>query len=183
MGVMIHPPVETQPPQALIDRAVRGDPRAVDRLLQTVLPQLQRISARLSHAPADAEEIAQESAYVVLEALPQFEGRSQLGTWLYAIVRSQVSRKYRRARTVPLSSCPGVAEPDDELAFVAEADASPDVADALDSLGPIDREIFLGRELEGLSFDEVAARVHLSRGAVKSRLHRARVHLREHFDA
>jgi RNA polymerase sigma-70 factor (ECF subfamily) len=173
----------SEPAQGLIDRAVRGDRIAIDHLLQTLLPQLYRISSRLTDDPADAEEIAQESAYVVLKALPRFERRCQIGTWLYAIVRSQVSRKYRRTRCVPLSCCPGVREPDDELAFLAEADASPDLADALDLLAPLDREIFLSRELEGLSSQEVAHRVHLTPSAVKSRLHRARVHMREHFAA
>jgi len=166
----------------LVGRAAEGDAGALRALVERALPRLHRISRQLARNVADAEEIAQESAYVLIATLPRFERRCHLSTWLYAIVRSQVARKYRRIRALPLSSCPGAVDPTDGLAFAHAADAHADVEQLMAQLSQVDQAILVGRELEGLSSEEVARQLHLSVAAGKSRLHRTRGRLRHCAD-
>jgi RNA polymerase sigma factor (sigma-70 family) len=166
----------------LAHRAITGQPDTRAALLAAALPYALRVSRRLANNEADAEEIAQESLYVMLTQLQQFEGRCLFETWLFAVIRSQVSRKYRRIRARPMSSLIHVADPSDAGAFEHAAEAHPDAEEALRVLSPIDRDILLGRDLDGMSSEEVATRVHLSVAAVKSRLHRARARVRDHFE-
>lgn len=177
--------IESSSPTQLAARLQTSmqDTNARDALVRAVLPIVRRISRKLAHDDADADEVAQDTMCVLLAALTQFEQRSRLETWIYALVRSQVGRKYRRMRALPFSALPTIPDPHDELAFEHTASAHGDLSEALGTLSPLELSIVLGHDVEGLSSAELATRVRLSVGAVKSRLHRVHERLRAHLDS
>ncbi len=163
----------------LARRAQQGDREAFDLLVRESASYVRAVCRRLAADTADADELAQETMYSALRNLDRFEGRCRFETWLFALARSQASHRYRRQRPVPMSSLLHEPEPGDHGGFESTAVAGTDLQDALRLLPDVDREILLGRDLEGLSSEEVADRLSMSVGAVKSRLHRARTWLRE----
>ncbi len=157
------------------------------------------VALRMCGNPHDAEETLQETFLSAIQALPKFEGRSQLSTWLYRIASNACLMQRRRQASNPE---PALLEEDaagarGEFAlpkyFVDWSDPPADRPDArlLDSelhsvmeeaiarLPDSLRIVFIWRDLEGLSTAETAEVLGLSEGAVKVRLHRARLQLRD----
>lgn len=167
----------------LVDAARAGQAGAMDQLAREALPFVQTVARQLASNRADAEEIAQDTLVAMLRNLDGFSGRSSFRSWLFAIVRSQVGRKYRRKRPTPASAC-GTAwrEPylrhDDARAWEIRAD----LRRAFASLSDLDRTIVLGRDLNGESAQAIAHELGLSVAALKSRLHRARTQVRSCLD-
>lgn len=170
--------METKP--ELVARATAGDRIALATLIRRSLCYVQRASRRFAETEEDAEEIAQDALCTALRTLAQFENRAAFDTWLFALVRSAANRKYRRCRPVAMSSLDFVPDPLDDT-FEGGASARHDVIVALASLSEIDRALVLERDVEGRSYVELAQRAHLTVGAVKSRLHRARGCMRDNL--
>jgi RNA polymerase sigma-70 factor, ECF subfamily len=133
-------------------------------------------------APADAEEVAQEVFLRVHRALPGFRGEAALSTWLYAITsrlclnRLKAPHRRRRAEAeldVVADPAPG---PGADLE-TAERDAA--LQRAIAALDEEARIVVVLRDVEGLSYEEIAAALELPIGTVRSRLHRARTALKE----
>jgi RNA polymerase sigma-70 factor (ECF subfamily) len=133
-------------------------------------------------APADAEEVAQEVFLRVHRALPGFRGEAALSTWLYAITsrlclnRLKAPHRRRRAEAeldVVADPAPG---PGADLE-TAERDAA--LQRAIAALDDEARIVVVLRDVEGLSYEEIAAALELPIGTVRSRLHRARTALKE----
>ncbi len=154
------------------------------------------LALRLMADPHEAEDVLQETFISAFRALPRFEGRSQLGTWLYRIAYNAALMRLRkrRVRTESLDE-PGVAEGVD-LAPRQFTDwtALPDklllrreLRDSLNAalltLPESLRGVFVLRDIEGLSTAETAAALALTETNVKVRLHRARLALREKLSA
>jgi RNA polymerase sigma-70 factor (ECF subfamily) len=143
----------------------------------------------------DAEETLQETFLNALNALPRFEGRSQFATWLYRIASNACLARRRRGASQPETlSVDEASEEDGESDFTPQffidwSHAPEDelltvelqavMAEAITQLPPTLRIVFIWRDLEGLSTEETAEVLGLSEGAVKVRLHRARLRLRE----
>jgi RNA polymerase sigma-70 factor, ECF subfamily len=127
---------------------------------------------------ADAEDLVQETFVAALTS--RFRGESSARTWLVQILvrRSALLRRTRRREHgTPL---PGQAErssPSD----LAGVDARIDLAQMLAGLSPDQRQVIVLRELEGMTYEEMAAALHVPRGTVESRLHRARAALKQLF--
>lgn len=154
------------------------------------------LALRLMADPHEAEDVLQETFISAFRALPRFEERSQLGTWLYRIAYNAALMRLRkrRVRTESLDE-PGVAEGVD-LAPRQFTDwtALPDklllrreLRDSLNAalltLPESLRGVFVLRDIEGLSTAETAAALALTETNVKVRLHRARLALREKLSA
>lgn len=180
---------------ALLTRATAGDGEAFEALVLRYQDRVYNLALRLTRRPEEAEDVTQETFLKAYRALPAFAGRSGFYTWLFRIAFNAAQSRLRslgrlRARekvaplggAVPDEDCPaGPPEPasnDPGPAEAAEtADSAERVRRAIDSLDPANRAVVVLREMEGLSYDEIADVTGFTRGAVKSRLHRARLEL------
>jgi RNA polymerase sigma-70 factor (ECF subfamily) len=174
----------------LLEAARQGDAAALETLLVRYQPHLYRFGLRMCGSAEDAGDVAQESLISMARSLRDFRGDSSVSSWLYTIARRFCLKKRRRSKFAP---------PREESLDVPGADAAQRVADpapspeetagnrelaaaltrAIDALDPPRREVLLLRDVEGLSAREVAKVLGISVDAVKSRLHRARVAVRD----
>jgi RNA polymerase sigma-70 factor (ECF subfamily) len=167
----------------------RGDRKALGALLERHQPAIWRFGMKMCRNEEDAKDVLQETMLAAARTAREFRGGSSVPTWLYAIARSCCIKKRRRSKFAP----EGSVELDQASAFGAELRAdgpSPDeaaatgeMAAALErALGELEssaREVILLRDVEGLTAPEVGEVLGLGVEAVKSRLHRARLALRE----
>jgi RNA polymerase sigma-70 factor (ECF subfamily) len=173
--------------EALLEAFRAGDNDALAKLLERHAPAIHRFGVKMCRDPEDAKDVTQETLLAAARGLREFRGGSSLSTWLFTIARSFCIKK-RRARAgapsevVAIESDAGRAiaaggEAPDEMAGKREIGAALDAAIA--ALEPMYREVLLLRDVEGLTAPEVASVLGLGVDAVKSRLHRARVAVRE----
>jgi RNA polymerase sigma-70 factor (ECF subfamily) len=174
----------------LLAAARQGDGAALETLLLRYQPHLYRFGLRMCGNVEDAGEVAQESLISMARSLRDFRGDSSVSSWLYTIARRFCIKKRRRSKFAPVGEesldAPGSAAAE----HLADSAPNPEqtatnrelataLARAIDALDPAQREVLVLRDVEGLPAPEVAAILGLSVDAVKSRLHRARVALRE----
>lgn len=166
----------------LVARARKGDREALEAVLGTVAPSVHRFSVRMCKNVTDAEDVLQDTLISVANHLGEFEGRSSLSSWVFALTRSACARKRRGLKNRPPVSDDALAETPDTAptpeAQAADHELSSALTGALDGLSDEHREIILLRDVEGLSAPEAASALGISVDAVKSRLHRAREALR-----
>ncbi|MCB9728224.1 MAG: sigma-70 family RNA polymerase sigma factor [Deltaproteobacteria bacterium] len=175
--------------EELLARVRGGDRRALDALLARHEDRIYRFGMRLCGEPEDARDVLQETLLALARSSAGFEGRSTLSTWLFTVARSFCIKKRRRRKGAParLESLDEAGVDARALVDPArrpdEAAAGRELAEALEAalaaLEPAMREVVVLRDVEGLSAAETAAVLGLSVKATKSRLHRARVKLRE----
>jgi RNA polymerase sigma-70 factor (ECF subfamily) len=170
-----------------------GDPAALAALFDTHADRLYRLALGLLRDPAQAEDVVQETFLAAITHLDRFEGRSSVGTWLYRIAYNASLGRLRRRAEDPLpAEEPEIdqdAGPPLPKAFVdwdfspeqilADGEARQQVDRAIEALPESLRAAFILRDIEGLSTAEAGEILGLSEGAVKVRLHRARLALRE----
>ncbi len=175
-------------------RALRaGDPSALAALFDAHADRIYRLALGLLRDPAGAEDVVQETFLAAITHLDRFEGRSSVGTWLYRVAYNASLGRLRQRQGEPL---PPEDPADDEAtglplpqAFVdwdlspeqilADGEARREVDEAIATLPESLRVAFILRDVEGLSTAEAAEILGLHEGAVKVRLHRARLALRE----
>ncbi len=178
---------------ALLGAAKAGDPRALRRLLETVSRPALRFASGFCRNPEDAEDVVQDVLASLARSLFGFRGDSALSTWAYTVARNVCLRKRRRKMGEPsrLETLDGagdragapaleVRDPargaDEEL---ERGELRSFLQDAIGSLPPSQREVLVLRDVEGLPAKEVGKILDLNERAVKSRLHRARLAVRE----
>lgn len=169
-----------------------GDRDEFVRLVEAYSTPIYRLGLKMLGNAQDAEDILQTTFLKALKHLPAFEGRSSLSTWLYRIATNEALMFLRRKRPdfsldeepadsegetlPPVELADWGALPESEL-LSGEARKQLDLAIA--SLPEKLRIVFLLRDLEGLSIKETGETLKLTETAVKTRLLRARLHLRE----
>ncbi|MDQ7028843.1 MAG: sigma-70 family RNA polymerase sigma factor [Ardenticatenia bacterium] len=175
---------------ALVSALRRGDRRACDDLVRHYAPKLYNVALRLVGRPDEAEDVLQETFIAACEKIKDFKGHSRLGTWLYRIVTNNGLMYLRRRRpTVPLDEVeeasvnvhPRLLQkwPDDPASAVDVAELRAAMEQAIAELPETLRLAFVLRDIEGLSTREAAEVLGISPTALKVRLHRARLLLRE----
>lgn len=172
----------------VIEKAKSGDKLAIKQLVDEYAPVIFRFSYNICRNQDRAEHATQETFLSILKKLNQFDNRSKFSTWLYTIVSNHclmLARSEKTRRYVSLDdeegSVPEIPvehwEHDPEVS-VERADLKEHLDAAIDRLAPEYKVIFVLRDIEGLSTEEVSNITNLSIPAVKSRLHRARAFLR-----
>ncbi len=155
-----------------------GDAASFEALVDNHWQHLFRLAYSIVCERSGAEDVVQETFLAAFSRMGSFRGESSVKTWLISILVRQAARYRRREgirRHKPLD-----AAGRDEGSEVAEgADARLDLAWALEGLDDGHRDVIVLRELEGLSYDEIAQVLGVPRGTVESRLYRARRALRE----
>ena len=168
----------------LISQIREGDRDALDTLLRRHSARIFRFGMRMCRDPDDAQEVLQETMLAVSRSADQFRGDASFSSWLFTLVRNACARNRRKRVGEPdavesldvVAPTPGREDPDADLERKQLAQA---LEVAIGQLPPMYREVLLLRDVEGLSAKETAAALQLSVAAVKSRLHRARLDLRE----
>jgi RNA polymerase sigma-70 factor (ECF subfamily) len=179
--------VDREVDQELVERAQKGDKRAFELLVIKYQRKLARLLSRMVRDPAEIEDITQESFIKAYRALPQFRGESAFYTWLYRIAVNTaknylVARGRRAPTTTEFSSeeaegfedaelLRDIATPDAELQTKQIANA---VNKAVEALPEELRTAITLREIEGLSYEEIAQMMDCPIGTVRSRIFRAR---------
>jgi RNA polymerase sigma-70 factor (ECF subfamily) len=163
----------------LVRRVQRGEAAAFHELVDRYGDLLYKMACTWVKNTADAEDVVQETLAGALKAASSFRGEASVKTWLLRILWNQAARSRRtrwKWRLFPAgpedeqaeSPGPAVADP------TAKVDSRIDVMQMLEALSPEHREVLVLRELQGLSYEEIAAVLKVPRGTVESRLHRAR---------
>jgi RNA polymerase sigma-70 factor (ECF subfamily) len=162
----------------LLHRAAAGDEAAFGRLVDRHAQALYRLAFSLIGNAADAEDVLQETFVGAFRGLGGFEARASVKTWLTRILLTQAA-KWRRDRMRRPVQPMGETQPADGAAANAGVDQRIDIQAALLQLTPEHREVLVLREFERLGYEEIAQVLGVPRGTVESRLHRARLQLRE----
>ena len=177
---------------ALVARAKAGDADAFSELVQHYDRRVFRMAKQITQNDDDAADVLQETFLKSYTHLDEFQGNSKFYTWLVRIAVNEALMKLRKRRsdkTVPLDEPIDTGE-DEMIREIAVWDENPEetysrdelaqiLDQAIQSLKPTYRTVFVLRDIEGLSIEETAEALGLSISAVKSRLLRARLQLRE----
>jgi RNA polymerase sigma-70 factor (ECF subfamily) len=146
---------------------------------------LLRLACRLCATRADAEDTVQETLLAAFRGIGGFDGRASLLTWMSRILvrrASKLTHRRRRDRAVSLDGLP--EQPlTNRPSTVRDVDCRLDLATALPRLAHEHREVIVLRELQGMSYSEIATTLDIPQGTVESRLHRARRGLRQLLSA
>ena len=172
--------------QNWLQAARRGDQAAFGELVRTYQKRVYALTVRMCPTPELAEEAAQEAFLAAWQGLPFFRGDSAFATWLYRLTSNacvDLLRKENRHQGPSL---------DDETVAADMADPAPtpekaaehkelraQIEAGLRALTPEHREVLILRELQQLSYDEIADALSLDLGTVKSRISRGRRQLRD----
>jgi RNA polymerase sigma-70 factor (ECF subfamily) len=173
----------------LLAAAQGGDRKALNDLLERHQARVFRFGMKMCGREEDAQDVLQETLLAAARNVEGFRGASSVSTWLYSIARSFCIKNRRTSKFAPsqvesLHSEDGVATdvvdpargPEER---VADRQVQETLGAAIGDLEPMYREVLVLRDVEGLSASEVAEVTGLSVEAVKSRLHRARVAVRD----
>jgi RNA polymerase sigma-70 factor (ECF subfamily) len=159
----------------LLKRSAHGDARAFHELVDRHAPRLFRLAHSMLGNFSDAQDVLQETWIGAFKGARGFEGRSTVKTWLTRICIIQVA-KWRRERKTDMP----LADVVEELSGSESAgDKRMDIQNALRKLSEEHRQVIVLRELERMTYEEMAEVLDVPRGTVESRLHRARAELRE----
>jgi len=187
------------PDVELVRRAQQGDGSAFAELVGRHQRQLYRLALRMTGSEADAQEVLQEAFLNAYQKLPNFRGEAQFSSWLYRIAANSALMRLRRKRRAPDAltdqplelqgprfSAEGYLDPPPRSDWSQRADEKmmdrelgTAIDQAVNGLPDDYRTVFLLKDVDGLSNEEIADALELTVPAVKSRLHRARLALRE----
>jgi RNA polymerase sigma-70 factor (ECF subfamily) len=176
----------------LVTRARTGESEAFNDLVRRYERKIYRLAKNITQNDEDAEDVLQDTFLKAYEHLNDFQGNSKFYTWLVRIGVNEALMKLRKRktdRTVPLDEPVDTGE-ETVVREIAVWDEDPEqkysqeelariLNDSVESLKPAFRTVFVLRDIEELSTEETAQALNISIPAVKSRLLRARLQLRE----
>jgi RNA polymerase sigma-70 factor (ECF subfamily) len=170
---------DSDPDTPLVRRARGGDLEAYGRLVERHREAVHRIASGMV-GPADADDVAQEVFLRALHRLDRFRGDAPFRAWLLRIAHNAAVSEVRTRRPEPVAPSAeersGPRSPADEL---EERERAERLRSKLGQLTPAHRAVLVLRDLEGLSYEEIANVTDAPLGSVKGRLHRARRELIE----
>jgi len=182
---------QTDSDLALVQRVQRGDVRAFDLLVIKYQRRVERLIGRFVRDTDLVQDLAQEAFIRAYRALPQFRGESAFYTWLYRIAVNTAKKQLMVLGRDPVitesalaerreqedeTSAPQLEQRDDETpeAVLAGKEVARVVNEAIEALSDDLRQALVLREIEGLSYEEIAQAMNCPVGTVRSRIFRAR---------
>lgn len=189
----------TDPDAALVEALRREDPGAAEALVDAYGDRVYRLAFRITGSREDAEEAAQDALWTVARRIETFKGESAFGSWLYRIAANAAYQKIRRRRSKQREIALDDVLPSldgDGLHWEPMDDWSPRVDEhaiqnelkhvletAIAALPSDYRTAVVLHDVEGMSNPDIAAALGISLAAVKSRVHRSRLYLRQQLAA
>jgi RNA polymerase sigma-70 factor (ECF subfamily) len=177
---------------AVVLQAREGDVAAFSELVRRYEGKIFRLATHITQNREDAEDVLQETFLKAYEHLDQFQGNSKFYTWIVRIAVNQALMKLRKRKTDKSVSIDETIDTGEDTVAreIAAWDENPEqrysreemngiLSSAVDSLAPPYRAVFVLRDIEDFSTEETAEALNLSIPAVKSRLLRARLQLRD----
>ncbi|MDD2546666.1 MAG: RNA polymerase sigma factor RpoE [Burkholderiaceae bacterium] len=184
------PPVSADSDFQLVERTVAGDSRAYELLVIKYQRRIERLIGRMVRDTDLVQDIAQETFIRAYRALHQFRGEAQFYTWLYRIAVNTAKKALLDMKRNPVfteSALRSIDEDDETYrprnesiaeetpeSILAAREIAQAVNDAMESLAPDLRQAVTLREIEGLSYEEIASVMGCPIGTVRSRIFRAR---------
>jgi RNA polymerase sigma-70 factor (ECF subfamily) len=182
---------------SLLDEARGGSAEAFVTLLRQYERHVYRLALRILGNSADAEDVLQETSLKAFVHIKDFRGDSRFYSWIVRIATNECLMKLRRGRGIQQLSLDEPEEGDDGSPLPREIEdwrGTPEqrylkseletiVAEGIDKLDRVSRLVFTLRDVEGFSTDETSTMTGLSVPAVKTRLFRARLRMREHMNS
>jgi RNA polymerase sigma-70 factor (ECF subfamily) len=185
--------------ETLLARAQAGDISAFEELVGRHEDKVYGLALRMMRSEADAAEITQDTFLSAYQHLAEFRGEAAFGSWVHRIAANNALMRLRRQRTLEVVNEDLAAPEFTERGSLAEApetdwsrraddrildeELGRAIRQATDGLPEGYREVFLLKDMEGMSYEEISEMLGISVPAVKSRLHRARLALREAIDS
>lgn len=176
----------------LVHKVQQGDKRAFDLLVIKYQRRIMRLLTRLISDPAEVEDVAQETFIKAYRALPQFRGDSNFYTWLYRIAinsarnwqaargrRPLQAQEYENDEGETFSSLDTLTDINTPESMMVSRQVADTVNAAINQLAPELRTAIVLREIEGLSYEEIAETMDCPIGTVRSRIFRARESIAE----
>jgi RNA polymerase sigma factor RpoE len=173
--------------QALVERAQGGDRHAFDQLVSKYQRKLGRLLSRFIRDPAEVEDVSQEAFIKAYRALPSFRGESAFYTWLYRIGintaknylvaqgrRAPTSTEFDSEEAETFESAEQLRDINTPESLLLSKQIGETVNGAIDALPEELRTAIVLREIEGLSYEEIAGMMDCPIGTVRSRIFRAR---------
>jgi len=183
------------PDDQLVKLAQANDTRAFDELVRRYRDKVFRLSYKILRHEDDAAEALQDAFLSAFRGLKNFKAESTFSTWLYRIATNASLMKYRKRRDGMVSleqsqsrdneSGEALQLPDwstQPLEELLDSELDTVLREGVELLPEDDRDVFVRRDVVGLSNQEVAEELGLTVAAVKSRLHRARMKLRDRLN-
>ena len=184
------------PDKELVRRIREGDVAQFELLAKQYAAKIYGLAMRLTRNPSDAEDAVQEAFLLVYTKLDSFRGESAFGTWLYKVALNSIYMKLRQRKHAAEDNIDDYLPTFDEHGMMQgmvrkfgndpESEAVREqstvaVREAIDRLPTDYRIVLVARDIDELSGQETAEALGLTVAAVKSRLHRARLFLRQHL--
>ena len=177
----------TAPDEELVQKAQQDDERAFGKLVERYETKVYSLAMKMLRNPEDAEDVLQDTFLRAYRGIKSFQGNSTFSTWIYRITANSALMRLRKKQLPTVS----IDDADERETPINIADWSPGpveqlltqetqkaMGEAIDALPPEFKQVFILRDVEELSNAEVAEILDLSVAAVKSRLHRARLKVR-----
>lgn len=182
--------------RALVARLKSDDDAAYEEVVRRFGPRMLSVARRLLTQEQDAQDAVQDAFLSAFKSIGNFQGDAKLGTWLHRIVVNAGLMKLRTKRRRPEAAIDDLLPKyhDDghrrgngdwrvtHDTAVQTSEIREQVLAAIDKLPDLYRDILMLRDIEELSTEEAAKQLEITEGAVKTRLHRARLALRESLD-
>src|SRR5579871_2941703 len=164
-----------------IDRCRKGDIAGLHVLYDMHRTKVYNLSWRMLGSPQDAEDALQEIFLKVFDRIKNYRGDSAFSTWLYRMTTNHCLDLLRRRKILAFlgfENAPEIQDKKDSEKAI-NLGLSPVVAQALEKLPAKQKACLLMREMEEMSYEDIAAALQLSLGSVKSNIHRAKALLKE----
>jgi RNA polymerase sigma factor (sigma-70 family) len=163
----------------IIELASSGSSDAIEKLIKHYQPDLKKFASGVCQTTEDAEDAVQHSLIVISSKISSFKKLSKLSSWLFTIIKNEcIKFTKQRSRNLELNSSLEI-ENISTYEKISKEEALKHIKNAINNLEPIYREVFLLRDIEGLSGYEVSQRLGISLASMKSRLYRARQEIKK----
>ncbi len=180
--------------QVLVEKLLNKDPDAFEWLFKEYNERVKAVVRRLIRDERDVEEVVQDTFWTVYRKIHLFRQDSALWSWMYRIAVNAAKMKIRKYKRRPIPVDDDVLRSMSMPESLANLDSRPDqqlsckrimseMQDFLDECDDTNRSLYIAMEVHGISKEEIAEQLDLSVPAVKTRLHRMRVGLKERISS
>jgi RNA polymerase sigma-70 factor, ECF subfamily len=185
---------ETDEDREVVASCLRGNREAFDVLVEKYYKKIYNLAYRFVGDTEEANDLAQEIFTAAYKNLKKFRGDAKFSTWLFQIATNRGKNRFKYLKRRGYFANKGHSEEEDDRDSLQRAipdySTNPEtmlagkqiqriVQEAIDDLDPDHKEIVILRDIEGFSYDEIAQMLNLPEGTTKSRLHRARMVVKE----